>query len=84
MDIQKVGFRYGVLWSSLEEQSKEQGFTLGEKAKELEDYRQAAITLRFGVDLPDSIYEKLLQRINKRVIKALKVVPQKNNGDKGD
>ena len=82
MQKQTVGFRYGVIYDTLEAQANEQGFTIGKHSKELEECRQAAITLRFGVDLPDSIYDKILQRIQKRVVKYIKAAPQKNKVEK--
>ena len=84
MQKQTVGFGYGVLCDTLEEQANQQGYTLGKKSDELEKCRQAAITLRFGVDLPDSIYDKILQRIQKRVVKAIKSAPQKNKVEKSN
>ena len=84
MQKQTVGFGYGVLCDTLEAQANEQGFTLGKHSEELEKYRQAAITLRFGVDLPDSMYDKILQRIQKRVVKYIKAAPQKNKVEKSN
>jgi hypothetical protein len=84
MQKQTVGFGYGVLCDTLEAQANEQGFTLGKHADVLEGCRQAAITLRFGVDLPDSMYNKILQRIQKRVVKYIKAAPQKNKVEKSN
>jgi len=82
MQKQRLGFGYGVLCDTLEKQANEQGFTLGKYAEELEKCRQAATTLRFGVDLPDSMYDKILQRIHKRVVKHIITAPQKNKVEK--
>jgi hypothetical protein len=84
MQKQTVSFDYGVLCDALEVQARQQGFTLGKNADELESCRQAAIALRFGVNLPDSIYDKILQRIQKRVVKAIKAAPQKNKVEKSN
>jgi len=84
MQKQMVSFGYGCLCDTLEKQANEQGFTLGKHAEELERYRQAAITLRFGVDLPDSMYDKILKRIQKNVVKYIKAAPQKNKIEKSN
>jgi len=67
-----VGFSYGVLAPSLEEQAKEQGFTLNERAKNLESCREAIHTLVFSDILTDSALDKAFQKLQKRVINSLK------------
>jgi hypothetical protein len=71
-----VGFSYGCLADKLEKQARAQGYTLGKAAAEYERCREALITLRFGIDTPDSIHDKLIKRLHARVIKHLKTVPK--------
>lgn len=68
-----VGIAYGVLQPPIEEQVNKQGCTLGKKAKFWEDNRTAINILRFAIDTPDSIHNKLVERLHKRVVKALKI-----------
>jgi len=67
----QIGFSYGCLSDPLEKQAKKQGFTLGEKAKKMEHLKDCVIKLRFGIDIPDGIYDKLLKKLNKTVIGSL-------------
>ena len=68
-----VGFHYGIFFEGkLEEQAVSQGFTLGEKASRLEECLHGINAMRFVIDLPDSIYDKLIERLNKYVVKSLK------------
>lgn len=68
-----VGFGYGALCKPLEEQANEQGYTLGNKAERFENIREAIHTLTFGDILTDSQIDKSFQKLNKQVIKNLKV-----------
>ena len=72
-----VGFSYGCLAPSIESQAIKQGYTLGKEEENLEKCRKAIITLRFGIDVPDSIHEKLTQRLHKHVVKSLKLIKKK-------
>lgn len=76
-DVNMVGFHYGALSKPLEEQAKEQGYTLGKEAERLEHYKDAIITLIFGEILTDSQRDKAFQKLNKRVSKALKPLKDK-------
>ncbi|WP_145413445.1 hypothetical protein [Paenibacillus xylanexedens] len=66
-----VRFGYGVLSPTLEEQAKEQGFTLGDKAEFLEELRKAKTMLMFHV-LTESQSKSITEKINKKVISSLK------------
>jgi hypothetical protein len=68
----QVGFSYGALSDSLETQANNQGFTLGKQKEVLEQCMDAIMRLRFGIDVPDSIHNKLIERLNKKVVKSLK------------
>lgn len=67
--IVKMG--YGALAPSLEEQANEQGFTLGDKAKFLEDLRKAKTMLMFHV-LTESQTKSITQKLHKLVMRELK------------
>jgi hypothetical protein len=73
----KVGFEYGALAEPLEKQARNQGCTLGKDAKKYEQCQKAILTLRFGIDTPDTIHDKLTQRLHSRVIKCVRVIPTK-------
>ena len=71
----KVGFSYGpIVDKTLEEQAKEQGYTLGKQADKFENCRQSLYTLRFGIDVPDGMFDKLCLRLHKRVIASMEPV----------
>lgn len=69
----KVSFSYGALSRPLEQQANEQGFTLGKEIDNLEACKKAIIQLRFGIDTPDSMHQKLIERLHKSVVKSLKI-----------
>ncbi len=66
-----VKFGYGALCDTLEKQANKQGFTLGKDAEKLENYRRYATLLFFGLSLPNSMFDKMLQKLNKLVIDSL-------------
>ena len=72
-----LGFSYGCLADKLEDQALAQGLTLGKHAAKYERCREALIELRFGIDTPDSVHDRLIKRLHGRVIKHLKPAPQK-------
>lgn len=76
-----VGFHHGALADEYEKQANEQGFTLGE-------YSETAQKLGFGLSmnyvhgiLTDSEYNKALQRLQKKMIKNLKIKKGEANED---
>ena len=71
---EQVGFSYGAIAKTIEEQAIEQGYTLGKDADEIETCRVAITQLRFGIHTPDSIHGKLIERLHKKVIKSLKPI----------
>lgn len=68
----KIG--YGLLVDPIRKQLKDQGFKFSsEKVQEFEVQRNAINTLRFGcVDTPDSLHNKLLLRLHKKVVSHVK------------
>jgi len=75
--MKMISFSYGCLADKIEDQAISQGFTLGKDAKKYERCREALITLKFGIDVPESIYERLIRRLHDRVVKHLNPVSQK-------
>ena len=74
MEQEQVGFSYGAMSKTIEEQAKEQGYTLGKDANNIEACKTAITQLRFGIDTPDNIHKKLIERLHKKVIKSLKPI----------
>lgn len=74
-----VGFIHGALADSYEEQAREQGYTLGDKA-ELMDKLGFGLTINYvhGV-LTDSQYDKALQKLNKKIVGSLKPFKEGEN-----
>lgn len=68
-----VSIGYGIMIPPIKEQLEKQGLKFNEeKVAEFEAQRQCLLDLRFGLlDLPDSMYDKLLQRLHKVVMKHL-------------
>jgi len=66
-----IGFSYGVLSETLEQQANEQGYTL--KNSELyEKLKEALNLLKFHLTT-DSENDKLFQKLHKKVVKDLKI-----------
>lgn len=68
---EQIGFSYGIMASSLEEQAKEQGYTLGGEADTLEKIRHAINMCGFHVATPsqtDSMFKKLHKKIKDNLI----------------
>lgn len=69
-----VEFNYGALCDPYEEQANAQGFTLGDKAKLLQDLgHHIAMLWMYGL-LTDSQYDEALKKLQKRLVKALKPI----------
>jgi len=65
-----VGFSYGCLGDSLEEQANKQGYTLGEDADTFEKIRKAINMCMFHV-ATDSQVSAMTKKLHNKVIKAL-------------
>lgn len=70
--MNEVGFHYGALGPSLEEQANKQGFTLKDKAEKLEKLRECITRLMFAGILTDSEVTKAYNKLQKKVVKSLK------------
>jgi len=67
----KVGFYYGVMYESLEEQANKQGYTLGKEAEKLEKIRKAINMCMFHV-ATESQTSTMTKKLHNKVVKALK------------
>jgi len=72
----KVGFSYGVLYDSLEEQANKQGYTLSKDADTFEKIRKAINMCMFHV-ATDSQVSTMTKKLHKKIIKALKPIKEK-------
>lgn len=71
MEENKVGFSYGFLSVTLEEQANKQGYTLGASAESLEKLKRAALMCSIQL-LTDSQSSKMFEKLHKKVMKQLK------------
>ena len=72
-----VGFHHGALCDPYEKQANEQGFTLGKEAERLQQDGFCLVYAYINDLLTDSMYDTALQRLQKKLIKALKPLPKK-------
>lgn len=75
-----IGFHFGALASPFEEQANEQGYTLGDKAEYYEKMFFGLTAAWFDGVMTDGEHTKALQRLVKRLAKAVKPI----KGDKQD
>lgn len=68
-----IGFHHGALCDSYEKQANAQGCTLGDKAAHLQELGDAAVLLWVEDCLTDAQYDKVLAKIQKQLVKAVKV-----------
>jgi len=69
----KVGFNYGIIGESLEEQANKQGYTLGKDADTFEKIRKAINMCMFHV-ATDSQVSLMTKKLHNKVTKALKII----------
>lgn len=74
MNDNKVGFSYGVLFDTLEEQANDQGYTLGDNAETFEKIREAINMCMFHV-ATDSQVSAMTKKLHNKVVKSLKLKP---------
>lgn len=67
-----IKFNYGALNDSLEKQANNQGYTLGNKAEQLENYNDQIHVLWINNLLTDREKDKAIERLHKKVIEAIK------------
>jgi hypothetical protein len=71
--MNNVGFRYGVLGDSLEEQANAQGYTLGEEGDKFEKIRKAINMCMFHV-ATESQVKIMTEKLHKKVVGALEIL----------
>lgn len=69
-----IGFQYGILSDSLEEQANSQGYTLEDQADSLEKYCTEIHDLWIGDILTDSQKDKAIERLHKKVLNSVKIL----------
>lgn len=74
-----IEFHYGILNNKLEEQANNQGYTLGSKANYLEKHCNQIYDLWIDNLLTGREKDKLIVRLNKRVIKSIKRIGENEN-----
>ena len=67
-----VTFYHGALSDQYEEQAREQGYTLGDKAELLQKLGFGLVLCHIHGILTDSQYDKALQKLNKKIVGSLK------------
>ena len=68
----EVIFHYGAVSEPLERQANEQGFTLGDKRKLLEDLNRCMLMCWIHGLSTDSQHNAMMNKLQKKVMKALK------------
>jgi len=77
-----IGFHHGALADSYEVQANQQGYTLGESADHLQALGDAAVLLWMEDCLTDSQYNKVLERIQKQLVKSARVMRRSDNANR--
>lgn len=68
-----VGFHHGALADPYEKQARKQGYTLGDKAELMDELAHGLIMNHIHGTLTDSAYDKALQKLQKQIVKNLKM-----------
>lgn len=77
-----IGFHHGALADSYEVRANQQGYTLGESADQLQALGDAAVLLWMEDCLTDSQYNKVLGRIQKKLVKSARVMRRSDNANR--
>lgn len=73
----EVGFHHGALSDSYENQANAQGFTLGDKAEMFDKLQFSYNMLRIHGYLTDSEAKRVTQKLQKNLVKNLKIKEDK-------
>lgn len=68
----QIGFSYGVLFDSLEEQANKLGYTLGNQADKFEKLRESLNMVKFHNLFTDSQIDNAFKKLHSKVVKSLK------------
>lgn len=79
LNKKSIEFHYGALNDSLEKQANNQGYTLGDKAGQLEKYVGEIIDLWINNILTDKEKDKSIERLHKKIIKSIKCIEENRN-----
>ena len=72
-----IGFYHGALCDDYEKQANEQGYTLGDKAELFQKLGFGLVINHIHGTLTDSAYDKALQRLQKKMVGALKSLEER-------
>ena len=72
--IEEVMFQYGALSDPLEQQANAQGFTLGDKAEQLQKLNNAMIMCWLHGLCTDSQSDAMIDKLQKKVVNELKPI----------
>lgn len=76
-----VEFNLGATAEPLEEQANSQGYTLGRQAKKFDDLLFSIYMLYFHLEDDDALIDSLLNKLNKKIVKALKPMKKEEEKD---
>lgn len=68
----EIGFHFGALSETLEEQANEQGFTLDDYAEFCENVKMGLVAAHIHGFITDGEYNKILPRFMKYIVKNIK------------
>ena len=67
-----IGFYHGALSDDYEKQANDQGYTFGDKAELFQKLGFGLVINHIHGTLTDSVYDKALQRLQKKMVEAVK------------
>lgn len=80
----EIGFHHGALCDSYEKQANKQGFTLGDKAELFDKIAFSYNMLRIHVFLTDKQADMVCNKIQKQLVKNLKLLKENRQSEKAD
>ena len=80
----EIGFHHGALCDSYEKQANKQGFTLGDKAELFDKVAFSYNMLRIHGFLTDKQADMVCNKIQKQLVKNLKLLKENRQSEKAD